>query len=231
VFAIPTFLFLRNRSTGRASAKGPRRSPFRIGWERVTSTLTHLREHRNAGKYILGYLFFYGGIETVIKFAAIYATVTFGIEGPQLIVLFIVTNIVAVPGTLLAGYLADWFGARRALVGTLVGWIILLIWGAMTRSSVGFWILAGGIATGMGATQAIGRAFLAKLSPADRLSEFFGYNIMAGRIGSIVALVAFGVISSHSGSQRLAIFWLVPPFVLGIVALLSIREEAETVTN
>ena len=222
LFAIPTFIFLKERGTPSGDS---RQSMFRAGLVRLLESAQAFREPGDARLYLLAYLFFYGGIETVIKFAAIYATITFGIQGEELISLFIVTNLIAVPGTLIAGYLADRFGSRNALMGTLVAWILLLIWGAVAQSSIGFWILAGGIATGMGATQAVGRTVMAQLSPPDRLSEYFGYNLLAGRFGSILALVAFGFVSSSTGSQRTAVFWLIPPFVVGIWILSRIRDR------
>lgn len=222
LFSIPTFAYLKERKP----APGAKRSEsyLTIGRRRVAQTLTHLKQHREAGKYVLAYLFFYGGIETVIKFSAIYAKVTFKIDDAQLFLLFVFTNIAAVPGTLIAGYAADWLGRRRMLMITLLGWIALLIWGSQAGSVRAFWVLAMGIAIGMGATQAIGRALMARLSPADRLSEFFGYYLMAGRIGSILALVLFGVISSATGDQRLAVLWLVPLFVIGLGFVLRVRE-------
>ena len=221
LFSVPTFLFLREQPIVQRERT---ESYFTIGHRRVRDTVVHLREHRDAGKLVVAYLFFYGGIETVIKFAAIYAKVTFQIPEGELILLFMFTNIAAVPGTLAAGYIADWIGARRALSITLVGWILLLVWGSQAASVAAFWVLAMGIAIGMGATQAVSRALMARLSPAERLSEFFGYYLMAGRIGSVLALVLFGVIASGTGSQRLAVLWLVPMFVVGLICLLSVRE-------
>jgi UMF1 family MFS transporter len=226
LFAIPTFMFLREQRPA-----GPRiawSSYAAVGLQRVRETLTHLRSHREAGKFVLAYMFFFGGIEAIIKFSAIYADVTFGIEAADLLFLFIVTNIIAAPGTVLAGYLADWIGAKRAIAVTLVGWILLMFWGAAATSITSFWVLAGGIAIGVGSTQAIGRSFMTRLAPRDRESEFFGYYIQAGRIGSILALPLFGWISSSTGNQRLAVLWLVPLFALGLLMTLIVKDSRPT---
>ena len=223
VFSIPAFLFLRER--------GPRREPrslrhyIGVGLRRVTDTAIHLRRNREVGKFVLAYLFFFGGIEAVIKFSAIYADVTFGIGPGELVTVFIVTNIIAVPGTIFAGYVADWLGGKRAIALTLVAWIALLSWGALTTSRTGFWILAGGIAIGMGSTQAIARSFMTRISPRERVSEFFGYYVQAGRLGSILALPLFGWVASSSGSQRLAVLWLIPMFVIGLCVVGLVNED------
>jgi UMF1 family MFS transporter len=221
LFAIPTFLFLRERGTPRTL---DRASDYaRVGFRRVGDTLTHLRRYREVGKFVLGALFFYGGIEAVIKFSAIYATVTFGFAPGDLVQLFLVTNVIAVPGTLAAGLLADWIGSRRALALTLVGWILLMFWGASTTTRAGFWLMAGGVAIGMGSTQAIARSYMALLSPRARESEFFGFYILAGKVGAILAFLLFGAISSGTGNQRTAVLWLLPLFVAGLALVLWSR--------
>jgi len=222
LFSVFTFAFLRERAPRPRDVSAE--SFFSIGWRRVARTVTHLREHREAGRFVLAYLFFYGGIATVIIFAGIYAKDTFNIGEAELLRLFIFTNIAAFPGTLVAGYVADWLGAKRALVLTLVGWILLLVWGSQAGSVRAFWVLAMGIAIGVGATQAIGRAFMARLCPDDRRSEFFGYYMMAGRFGAVVAMPLFGLVSSVTGNQRLAVLWLVPLFAIGLGFVLRVRE-------
>ena len=73
-------------------------------------------------------------------------------------------------------------------------------------------------------TQAIGRSLMSQLSPPDKESEFFGFYLLAGKVGSIFALLLFGGISSVTGNQRLAVLWLLPLFALGLFAVYSIDE-------
>ena len=108
---------------------------------------------------------------------------------------------------------------------TLGLWITLLFLGANAQTKVGFWVMACGVAIGMGSTQAIGRSLMAQISPASRESEFFGFYLLTSKLGSIVALLLFGVISSSTGNQRLAVLWLLPLFVLGCALVLSIDER------
>ena len=65
---------------------------------------------------------------------------------------------------------------------------------------------------------------MAQLCPADQRSEFFGYYMMAGRFGAVLALPLFGLISSATGNQRLAVLWLVPLFVVGLGCLLRVQQ-------
>jgi UMF1 family MFS transporter len=222
LFSVPTFLWLRERPSDRAlSGIGAYAS---VGFRRVAETLRHLRDYRETAKYILAYVFFFGGVNVVIRFSAIFASKSFGIEGIWLLVLFMSTNLIAFPGTVTAGWIADRIGPRRALALTLVLWTGVALIGAFAKGIPMFCVMAAGAAIGMGSTQSIARAYMARLSPRDRESEFFGFYVLAGQVGSIIAFLVFGLVSSGSGSQRLAVLWTVPFFVIGLLLVLWIDE-------
>jgi UMF1 family MFS transporter len=220
LFSVPTFAFLRERGPRRRLARWV--DYFGTGLRRVYGTLRELPRHRDAARFVLAAFFFTAGVETVIKFSAIYATVTFGIQGSELIALFVLANVAAAPGTLAAGWLADRIGARPALAVTLVGWFVLLIFGAGVTTRAGIWVMAPGVAIAMGATQAIGRSLMAELSPFQRASEFFGFYLMCNKLGAIVGLLVFGVVSFASGSQRAALLAISPAFLVALTLLLSV---------
>jgi UMF1 family MFS transporter len=222
LFSIPTFLWLREvPSERRLRGLGAYAS---VGFRRVAETLRHLRDYRETAKYVVAYVFFFGGVNVVIRFSAIFASKSFGIEGIWLLVLFMSTNLIAFPGTLAAGWIADRIGPRRALALTLVLWTGVALIGAFARGIPMFCVMAAGAAIGMGSTQSIARAFMARLSPPEREAEFFGFYVLAGQVGSIIAFLVFGLVSSGSGSQRLAVLWTLPFFLIGLALTLWIDE-------
>ena len=223
VFSIPTFVFLRE-----TPAQGRLRSVTdyaTVGFRRVGQTIAHLRNYRDAALFVMAYVCYFAGINTVIKFAGIYASTTFHFEGLQLGLLFIVTNAVAVPGTILAGRLASRLGTKRALLLTILLWVVVVAMGSVATSKLVFWIMACGVAIGMGSTQSISRSLMSKLAPASRESEFFGFYVLAGQVGAAVSLLVFGLVSTLSGNQRLAFAWTVPFFVLGLVLLSRVHDR------
>ncbi len=223
LFSLPTLFVLRDTPSRSRPARWT--DYLTIGFRRVGHTLAHLRQYRQAAKFVLAYVCFFGGIATVIRFSAIYAARTFGIQGSELVQLFIFTNVIAVPGTILAGFVADRIGQKRTLCLTLLLWIAVALTGATAQTRGMFWLMAAGAAIGMGSTQAVGRSFMAQLTPPDRESEFFGFYVLAGQVGSILAFLTFGVISSASGDQRLAVLWTFPFFAVGLALTAWIDEE------
>ncbi len=222
-FALPAFFWLK-----QPSAQGHPLSPagyVTVGFRRVRQTLSHLRQYRETGKFILASLFFNDGITTIIAFSAIFATVTFGFTAEQVVVLFLVLNIVALPGAVLAGYLADAIGGKKTLILSLLLWIAVVLVGFAATTRLWFWVMASGAAVGMGSTQAVARSFMAQITPRERESEFFGFYVLSGKFASITGPLVFGFISDWTGSQRLAVISLLPLFVIGLILMLSIDAD------
>jgi UMF1 family MFS transporter len=175
-------------------------------------------------RFILASVFFTDGITTVIAFSAIYATVTFGFSPQDLIVLFLVLNVIAFPGAAAAGHLADRIGAKRTIVLSLFLWIGVVLVGAAASCRAAFWVLAVGAAIGMGSTQAVGRSFMAQITPPDRESEFFGFYVLAGKFASMFGPLLFGIVSDATGSQKWAVLSLLPFFLVGLAFMARIDE-------
>jgi len=227
VFSLPAFLWLRE-----SPPQGAVRSWFEYasaGFRRVRHTLTHVRRYRETAKYILASLLFTDGITTVVSFAGIYATTTIGFSNREMVFLFLLLNVVALPGSLAAGYLADRAGARRTIILTLVLWVAVVIAAASATGKPMFWAMACGAALGMGSTQAVGRSFMSQISPASRQSEFFGFYVLSGKFASMFGPLLFGSVSLWSGSQRLAVLSILPLFLggLGLMFWIDDRKAME----
>jgi len=223
VFALPAFFWLRESPPrGRAEHWG---QYVTIGLGRVRDTLVHLRRYRETAKYILASTCFTDGISTVALYGGLYARTTIGFSAAEYVWLGVVLNLVAVPGALGAGYLADRIGPKRTIVATLVLWVCVVIGGCLAPNKAAFWMVAFGAAIGMGGTQAVGRSFMAQITPPERQAEFFGFYVLSGKFASMFGPLVFGAVSSWSGTQRLAMLSLLPFFLAGLVLMLSIDEK------
>lgn len=228
VFALPAFVWLRESAPlGRLASW---RDYAATGFGRVRDTIGHLRRYRDAGLFILASLLFTDGITTVISFSAIYAATTFGFGRGDLVILFLVLNVVAFPGSLAAGYLADRFGAKRTILGTLVLWIVTILVGYAAQNKAMFLVMASLAALGMGSTQAVGRSFMAQVTPPSRESEFFGFYVLSGKFAAMFGPLLFGVVSEATGSQRLAVLSLLPFFVAGL-AVMGLVDEGRAIAQ
>jgi len=223
VFALPAFIWLKEAAPlGRVAGV---RAYVTVGFRRTADTLRHLSRYRETGKFILASLFFTDGITTVISFSAIYATTTFQFTSGDLVILFLVLNVVAFPGSLVAGYLADRIGPKRTLVLSLWLWVVTILVGFSAQNRAAFLGMACLAALGMGSTQAVGRSFMAQITPPARESEFFGFYVLSGKFASMFGPLVFGFVSEVTGSQRLAVLSLLPFFLVGLALMASVDEK------
>ena len=223
VFALPSFLWLRESvPQGRLTGL---RDYATVGFRRAAQTLRHLRHYRETGKFVLASLFFTDGITTVISFSAIYATTTFHFTSGDLVILFLVLNVVAFPGSLVAGYLADRFGPKTTLVGSLCVWVLTILVGYAAQNRATFYLMACLAALGMGSTQAVGRSFMAQITPLSREAEFFGFYVLSGKFASMFGPLVFGFVSEATGNQHLAVLSLLPFFLVGLALMAGVDEK------
>lgn len=245
VFAIPIFIFIKDTRKEVTRTQ----SYLRIGFDRVYSTISHLKNYKNLAIFLLAYFFFIEGVNTVIYFSGNYASTTLKFSMEELIIFFIIVQTTAIIGSLIFGIIADEYGQKKSLILSLAIWIFTIIIAYVTSDPNGFLIeslsgifliradeltrysfyfvglLAGGV---MGATQSTSRSLMSRLTPFDKKTEFFGFYSFFGKSSAIAGPLVFGTVSYLTGEQRIAILTICIFFIIGLAILSFVKEpEAE----
>ena len=118
------------------------------------------------------------------------------------------------------------FGGGRTLSVTLLLWIAVCVATYFCKDKLLFWGIAVAAGLGIGSLQAAARAMVGLFSPPEKSGEFFGFWGLAGKAAYAVGPFAFGLASTFSGSQRLAILGTGLFFVIGLLGLRWV-DEAE----
>jgi UMF1 family MFS transporter len=221
---IPTFVLLRERAP-----RGPRRSVAgyaRVGYRRVSATVRSLGHFSQLARFLAVFFVFTCGLAAVIYFSAIYARTTLGFEAGELIVLFLVVQVSSAAGALGFGWLQDRLGAVFTIRITLVLWIGVCVVAFFTGSKATFFAVSLAAGLGIGSLQSASRAMVGLFSPLEKTGEFFGFWGLAGKGAFAVGPLVFGVLSSLTGSQRVAILSTGVFFVAGLVGLAWVDEKA-----
>ncbi len=190
-------------------------------------TLRHARAYPMTLLFLVAYLFFNDGVQTVIYASSVYGSEELGFETDVLFIAILTVQIVAIFGALLLGRLAGRFGAKRVVLGSLVAWMFVIAGGYLVpeNAMVPFILLAASIGLVLGGTQALSRSLFSQLIPRGREAEYFSLYQAMERGTSWLGTLAFGLAFTVFGSYRIAIVLLVVFFVVGGFLLSRVDVE------
>ncbi|QNP62257.1 MFS transporter [Streptomyces genisteinicus] len=191
------------------------------GWRQLIATLKDMRRHPLTLSFLLAYLVYNDGIQTVISQASVYGSEELGLDQTTLIVAVLLVQVLAVAGALGMGRLARTYGAKRTILGSLGVWTAILVAGYFLPAGAPVWFfcLAAGIGLVLGGSQALSRSLFSHLVPPGKEAEYFSAYEMSDRGLSWLGPLVFGLAYQVTGSYRDAIISLVIFFVLGFALL------------
>jgi MFS transporter, UMF1 family len=199
------------------------------------TTLREMRRLPMTLTFLIAFLFYNDGIQTVIGVASTYGSKQLGFSDSVLIATILLIQFVAFGGALLFGRLAATYGAYRCILAGTYAWMaIVVVAMALPRRNLAAFLLVGvAIAIVLGGTQALSRSFFSLLIPRGREGEYFALYNACERGTSWFGTFLFGVVFQLTGSYRPAIVALMVFFVLGAVFLLRLdaRRGIEEARN
>lgn len=224
-FGFLTFYLVRSRDAIKQPPEN--KSLVTIGFVEVWQTLKQLKKLRYTMFFLIAYLFYNDGIQTVILNSSIFLSqelyISKGLETNQsfLLGIFLVAQVAALIGSLLFERVARVLGAKRTIL------VCLLIWCGIVCFAYGFlnnfiqaWIMGFLIGLVLGSTQALSRSLYSQMIPVGRESSFFGLYEISEKGTSWMGQIVFGVVVASTGSFRQAILALIVFFVVGSLILL-----------
>lgn len=224
IFALITFFTIKNREPDQL----PRRENIvTVGFKELFITLKQLVGLRYTMLFLIAYLFYNDGIQTVILASSTFLSQEFfiskGLENDQafLLGIFIVAQFFAVVGSIIFERISRVIGAKKTIM------ICLTIWGGIVVFAYGFltsqyqaWIMGAFIGLVLGSTQALSRSLFSQMIPKGRESSFFGLYEISEKGTSWLGNIVFAIVIASTGSYRQALLCLVIFFAIGIIILL-----------
>jgi MFS transporter, UMF1 family len=196
----------------------------RRSFGQLFATLREMRRFPMTLTFLLAFLFYNDGIQTVVNVASTYGSKQLGFGDGVLIATILLIQFVAFGGALLFGRLAATYGAYRCILWGTYAWMAIVVLAMfLPRKNVAAFLLAGiAIAIVLGGTQALSRSFFSLLIPRGREGEYFALYNACERGTSWFGTFLFGLVFQVTGSYRPAIVALIVFFVLGAVFLLRL---------
>jgi MFS transporter, UMF1 family len=224
-FAVVTFYLVRTRNPDNEVPHD--KNLVTVGFSEMWATLKELRRLRYTMLFLVAYLFYNDGIQTVILQSSVFISYElFTSKGladdPSfLIMIFGVAQISAFAGALIFERIARVIGAKRTIMLALVVWCGIVIYAyGFFESKPQAYIMGGAIGMVLGAAQALSRSLYSQMIPKGREASFFGLYEISEKGTSWMGQLMFTIIVGATGSFRHAILGLIVFFVIGTIILL-----------
>ncbi|WP_326823189.1 MFS transporter [Streptosporangium sp. NBC_01756] len=223
-FTIIPLLRLRNRQTFASGAENAAQA-VAGSFRQLGRTIRELRRYPLTLGFLIAYLIYNDGVQTVISFSATYADKELGLSQTVRIAAILMVQFVAFGGALLLGRMAASYGAKRVVMGALVGWtaVVGVAYFLPKGSALPFFALGFAIAIVMGGTQALSRSLYSHVIPAGKEAEYYSLYEISDKGSTFLGSFTLGLALQLTDSYRLGIISLVIFFVLGFVLLAAIN--------
>ncbi len=235
VFSIPTLLHVKQVHYVEAK-KG---NLFRSTFSNLGKTAREIGREKRILMFIAAYFFYIDGVNTIISISTSYGS-KLGLDNVGMILALLLTQIVAVPFSILFGKLAEKFGAIRVLTGAVCIYFLVCVVGflmgfnieqrpgdpaALQFSLILFWCMAFLVGTVQGGIQAISRSYFGKLIPPERSNEYFGFFDIFGKFAAVIGPVLVASFTQLTGRDSVGVVSLAILFAVGGVILFWNRKK------
>ena len=212
---------LRNRPPLAGEAYG---NPVTDGFKQLFRTLRSLKAYPLTLFFLIAYLVYNDGIQTVIALSAVYGTDELGLSDDVLVPTILMVQFLAFFGALGLGALAKRIGAWKTLLLSLGLWVLVVIaaFALPAGRVLPFVALGGAIGIVLGGSQALSRSLFSQLIPPGKEGEYFGLYEISDKGTSWLGPLLFGLAYDVTRSYRVAIISLLVFFVVGMGLLLAV---------
>src|SRR4029453_16972939 len=244
VLAIPCFIFVKERGN-------PDPKPIfglRMIQESTAQTIATLKggkPYPGLLRFLIGRVFYTDAINTVISYMSLYTvnvaistglSQTDGEQQAQFVLLSAITF--AVIGGFAWGWLVDRIGPKRTLDLVLYLWVltfsIAAAIGFMRLSTTWLFVVRGMAGIALGGVWAADRPYMLRLTPPDRVGEFYGLYGMVGRFSAVTGPLLWsgptflpverGGLHELTG-QAIAIVTLLAMILMSYLILRNVTDE------
>jgi len=240
VFASPMFLL-----TPDYPAKRPIKAALREALSELRQTLFELPKQSSMAAFLLANLIYTDALVSLFAFGGIYAAGTFGWDTIQIGTFGVILAIAGTFGAWIGGKLDDRLGPKRVITGSLLILLFSIVAILMVDKQTVILVsvtppkpnqplfssaaerayLVLGCLIGMagGPLQAASRTLLIRLAPRERITQYFGFFALTGKITSFVGPLLIASITAVTASQKAGMAVLVLFFIAGLVAVGRVR--------
>ncbi len=221
VFSLPVLFWVKepkadHRARGWAMVTG--------GFHQLKNTFAEIRKLRVVLFFLIGYWLYIDGVDTIVRMAVDYG-MALGFAANSLIVALLIVQFVGFPAAIFFGKLGEKLGTKKSILVGISVYIGVTVWARFLDSIAEFFILAVAIGLVQGGVQALSRSFYARIIPASRAAEFFGFYNVLGKFAAVIGPILMGLVGVLTGNPRHSILAIAFLFISGGVFLYFVDES------
>ena len=225
LFSIPLFRRVSEPPAAPRPAAVAGVGTARLAFRQLAETLRHLRSYRQAFVLLIAFLIYNDGIGTIIRMATIYGD-TRHLSETVMIGSIAAVQFIGIPFSFAFGRMAGKIGSKRAIFLGLAVYCGISILAYFMTTALHFILLACLVGTVQGGTQALSRSLFARLIPAHKSGEFFGFFSVFEKFAGILGPLFFALMIQATGSSQGAILSVIVFFLVGgaLLAKVNVAE-------
>lgn len=214
---LPKYVFRKRIGKGRI---------FTNGYRELRIVFNEIRKSYRLSVYLTAFFFLMMGMLTTMFMAVTYGEKALGLKDSVLIPTILMVQLVGMFGAWFFARLSGRIGNLKALVVSVIVWIIICIYVFMVKGTAGFIIAAVFIGVVMGGSQSLARSTYSKMLPetTDHTSFFSFYDVME-KLATVAGTFSFGIIEVMTGSMRYSVLAIAVFFVIGLFFLLLLLKR------
>jgi UMF1 family MFS transporter len=234
LFAIPIFWFVREPHRPDEQPLTRRDVTDAVG--QLRRAISDAGEVPGLWRFLLGRLFYSDAVNTVIVVMSVVVVETMGLTAKDANLILLMLTFVAIGMSFVWGWLADRQGPKRTLVWVLGSWAVGLVLVGVAiglgPAGLGPFLVAGAIlGSGLGGVQVADRVLMVRLSPPDKIGEFFGIYGLVGKGSQVVGQLLYGAIifvlidRVGNGAYEVAVLSLLATMLIGLWLIWPVRDD------
>jgi MFS transporter, UMF1 family len=244
IFGSPLFLLTPDSPAGSGSV----RETVRQGLAALAQTAAQVSRFKNIAFFLVTRMIFNEGFVVMMLFTGVFAATIMHWTADMLIAQGLINSVAAVVAGVIAGWASQRIGSKRATMLFVAGAALANIvicsvtpdtvlfvrleqplahTGGMfpTLPDQAFMVAEVAIAFFVTGGLATSRALMARLTPSEKLNEFFGLYAMSGTATSFLGPLAIGVLTHISHSNRVGVAVGIVFLVVGFLMMFKVKAQ------
>ncbi len=221
LFSLPLFI---NVPEPPGTGLGGASNAVTAGFRQLRNSFREIRKLRVVMLFLIAYWLYIDGVDTIVRMAVDFG-MSIGFDMSNLLTALLITQFVAFPAAIGFGYLGERIGAKAGILIAIGIYIAVTIWASTMQQISEFYVLAVIIGLVQGGVQSLSRSLYARIIPANKSAEYFGFYNMLGKFAAVLGPLMVAFASVLTGDPRKALLTIVILFVAGGLLLWRVDER------